>query len=187
MTRIGVFFGKLWDVWECGQTCLKWLINLLNWSQNKGKSRGIKLLNLCNTVLRSELQTLLWSWFPMFKLDELLTNMRNLLLRYMYFCLQQKLFKKELKPPFKPAAGRADDAFYFDPEFTSKTPQGMQVCVIIIHFLPSHMVHNGSMICGNCFNQIVLFLKLLDGHLDEKEWITVKWKTNLKCANSCFY
>ncbi|KAJ7363704.1 Ribosomal protein S6 kinase alpha-2 [Desmophyllum pertusum] len=26
-------------------------------------------------------------------------------------------------PPFKPAAGRADDAFYFDPEFTSKTPQ----------------------------------------------------------------
>lgn len=35
----------------------------------------------------------------------------------------EKLFKKELKPPFKPAAGRADDAFYFDPEFTSKTPQ----------------------------------------------------------------
>ncbi len=33
--------------------------------------------------------------------------------------------KKELKPPFKPAAGRADDAFYFDPEFTSKTPQGI--------------------------------------------------------------
>lgn len=29
-----------------------------------------------------------------------------------------------MKPPFKPAAGRADDAFYFDPEFTSKTPQG---------------------------------------------------------------
>lgn len=23
------------------------------------------------------------------------------------------------------AAGRADDAFYFDPEFTSKTPQGI--------------------------------------------------------------
>ena len=36
----------------------------------------------------------------------------------------QKLYSKELKPPFKPAAGRADDAFYFDPEFTSKTPQG---------------------------------------------------------------
>ncbi|KXJ17060.1 Ribosomal protein S6 kinase alpha-2 [Exaiptasia diaphana] len=34
-----------------------------------------------------------------------------------------KLYKREIKPPFKPAAGRADDAFYFDPEFTSKTPQ----------------------------------------------------------------
>ncbi|XP_048577450.1 ribosomal protein S6 kinase alpha-2-like isoform X2 [Nematostella vectensis] len=33
------------------------------------------------------------------------------------------LYKREIKPPFKPAAGRADDAFYFDPEFTSKTPQ----------------------------------------------------------------
>lgn len=42
-----------------------------------------------------------------------------------FYCVQQKLYKKELKPPFKPAAGRADDAFYFDPEFTSKTPQGM--------------------------------------------------------------
>jgi len=54
-------------------------------------------------------------------------SLRNLLLKYSikYFCVQQKLFKKELKPPFKPAAGRADDAFYFDPEFTSKTPQGM--------------------------------------------------------------
>ncbi|KAK3744812.1 hypothetical protein QZH41_008982, partial [Actinostola sp. cb2023] len=35
----------------------------------------------------------------------------------------EKLYKREIKPPFKPAAGRADDAFYFDPEFTSKTPQ----------------------------------------------------------------
>jgi len=34
-----------------------------------------------------------------------------------------KLFKRELLPPFKPAVSRVDDAFYFDTEFTSKTPK----------------------------------------------------------------
>ena len=35
-----------------------------------------------------------------------------------------KLLRKEINPPFKPAVSRADDAFYFDKEFTSKTPKG---------------------------------------------------------------
>ncbi|XP_030624528.1 ribosomal protein S6 kinase alpha-3 isoform X3 [Chanos chanos] len=34
-----------------------------------------------------------------------------------------KLFRREIQPPFKPAAGRPDDTFYFDPEFTAKTPK----------------------------------------------------------------
>uniref|UniRef100_A0A8C6PP13 non-specific serine/threonine protein kinase n=1 Tax=Nothobranchius furzeri TaxID=105023 RepID=A0A8C6PP13_NOTFU len=34
-----------------------------------------------------------------------------------------KLFRRELHPPFQPAAGRPDDTFYFDPEFTAKTPR----------------------------------------------------------------
>ncbi|XP_065114358.1 ribosomal protein S6 kinase alpha-3 isoform X4 [Paramisgurnus dabryanus] len=34
-----------------------------------------------------------------------------------------KLFRRELHPPFKPASGRPDDTFYFDPEFTAKTPK----------------------------------------------------------------
>ncbi|KAF5904977.1 ribosomal protein S6 kinase alpha-2, partial [Clarias magur] len=33
-----------------------------------------------------------------------------------------KLYRKELKPPFKPAVGRPEDTFHFDPEFTSRTP-----------------------------------------------------------------
>ncbi|XP_062851108.1 ribosomal protein S6 kinase alpha-2 isoform X2 [Trichomycterus rosablanca] len=33
-----------------------------------------------------------------------------------------KLYSKELKPPFKPAVGRPEDTFHFDPEFTSRTP-----------------------------------------------------------------
>ncbi|XP_066528117.1 ribosomal protein S6 kinase alpha-1 isoform X3 [Hoplias malabaricus] len=34
-----------------------------------------------------------------------------------------KLFRRELKPPFKPAVARPDDTFYFDSEFTSRTPK----------------------------------------------------------------
>jgi p90 ribosomal S6 kinase len=35
----------------------------------------------------------------------------------------EKLYKKDVIPPFKPAVSRADDAFYFDSEFTSRTPK----------------------------------------------------------------
>ncbi|CAG0884501.1 unnamed protein product, partial [Cyprideis torosa] len=34
-----------------------------------------------------------------------------------------KLFKKEVRPPFQPASANVDDAFYFDFEFTSRTPR----------------------------------------------------------------
>uniref|UniRef100_A0A8C7I3K8 non-specific serine/threonine protein kinase n=1 Tax=Oncorhynchus kisutch TaxID=8019 RepID=A0A8C7I3K8_ONCKI len=36
-----------------------------------------------------------------------------------------KLYRTELQPPFKPAAGKPDDTFCFDPEFTAKTPKGV--------------------------------------------------------------
>ncbi|XP_008561792.1 PREDICTED: ribosomal protein S6 kinase alpha-2-like [Galeopterus variegatus] len=35
-----------------------------------------------------------------------------------------KLYRKEIKPPFKPAVGRPEDTFHFDPEFTARTPTG---------------------------------------------------------------
>ncbi|KAK6473639.1 ribosomal protein S6 kinase alpha-6 isoform X1 [Huso huso] len=34
-----------------------------------------------------------------------------------------KLYRGEIQPPFKPAAGKPDDTFCFDPEFTAKTPK----------------------------------------------------------------
>ncbi|XP_060689414.1 ribosomal protein S6 kinase alpha-3 isoform X2 [Hemiscyllium ocellatum] len=34
-----------------------------------------------------------------------------------------KLCRREIMPPFKPAIGRPEDTFYFDPEFTAKTPK----------------------------------------------------------------
>ena len=60
--------------------------------------------------------------------------------RNFFISIWQKLFKKELKPPFKPAAGRADDAFYFDPEFTSKTPQGTFCLPVIIYCWPINLL-----------------------------------------------
>jgi len=36
----------------------------------------------------------------------------------------EKLARREIQPPFKPTACRAEDTFYFDSEFTSKTPKG---------------------------------------------------------------
>ncbi|XP_029332309.1 ribosomal protein S6 kinase alpha-1 [Mus caroli] len=35
-----------------------------------------------------------------------------------------KLYRREIKPPFKPAVAQPDDTFYFDTEFTSRTPRG---------------------------------------------------------------
>ena len=35
----------------------------------------------------------------------------------------KKLYNRTLQPPFKPVINRVDDAFYFDTEFTSKTPR----------------------------------------------------------------
>jgi p90 ribosomal S6 kinase len=35
----------------------------------------------------------------------------------------EKLCRRAISPPFKPACGRADDAYYFDTEFTSRTPK----------------------------------------------------------------
>ncbi|XP_004603531.1 ribosomal protein S6 kinase alpha-1 [Sorex araneus] len=34
-----------------------------------------------------------------------------------------KLYRREIKPPFKPAVAQPDDTFYFDTEFTSRTPR----------------------------------------------------------------
>uniref|UniRef100_A0A8C9Z212 non-specific serine/threonine protein kinase n=1 Tax=Sander lucioperca TaxID=283035 RepID=A0A8C9Z212_SANLU len=33
-----------------------------------------------------------------------------------------KLYRREMRPPFKPTVGRPEDTFHFDPEFTSRTP-----------------------------------------------------------------
>lgn len=41
----------------------------------------------------------------------------------------QKLYDKEIKPPFIPAVSRSDHTAYFDKEFTTRTPEGMIISV----------------------------------------------------------
>lgn len=57
----------------------------------------------------------------------------------------QKLYRKEIKPPFKPAVGRPEDTFHFDPEFTARTPTG--VCWF---FLAGLTPPNSSGLCEGC-------------------------------------
>ncbi|NXY77222.1 KS6AA kinase, partial [Glareola pratincola] len=55
-----------------------------------------------------------------------------------------KLYRREIKPPFKPAVGQPDDTFYFDTEFTSRTPKGSRgmeqaaPSVLLLSLLASH-------------------------------------------------
>uniref|UniRef100_A0A8C6KSR2 non-specific serine/threonine protein kinase n=1 Tax=Nothobranchius furzeri TaxID=105023 RepID=A0A8C6KSR2_NOTFU len=53
-------------------------------------------------------------------------NLQRILAQGLGFsCMQVHPFlcRRELQPPFKPAAGKPDDTFCFDPEFTAKTPK----------------------------------------------------------------
>lgn len=43
-----------------------------------------------------------------------------------------KLYRREIKPPFKPAVAQPDDTFYFDTEFTSRTPKGASLVWFVL-------------------------------------------------------
>uniref|UniRef100_U3J3D9 non-specific serine/threonine protein kinase n=1 Tax=Anas platyrhynchos platyrhynchos TaxID=8840 RepID=U3J3D9_ANAPP len=43
--------------------------------------------------------------------------------RHPFFFQNRLECEREIHPPFKPATGRPEDTFYFDPEFTAKTPK----------------------------------------------------------------
>lgn len=46
----------------------------------------------------------------------------------------QKLYDKEIKPPFIPAVSRSDHTAYFDKEFTTRTPEGIVLETFFFHF-----------------------------------------------------
>jgi p90 ribosomal S6 kinase len=51
----------------------------------------------------------------------------------------EKLLKRQVVPPFKPVASRVDDAFYFDTQFTSKTPRGIYFLRFLIAVAATHV------------------------------------------------
>ena len=82
--------------------------------------------------LSSEAQSLLRALFkrnPANRLGAGVQGVEELKLHPFFASINwDKLFKKEIIPPFKPAVSKADDTFYFDSEFTARTPRG--TCLI---------------------------------------------------------
>ena len=75
-----------------------------------------------------------------------------------------QLVQKKVVPPFKPVARRVDDAFYFDTQFTSKTPRGCSFTrysfPVISFFTSCLLVLASVLIC--CWLQLVhFFLQIL--------------------------
>lgn len=59
----------------------------------------------------------------------------------------QKLYRREIKPPFKPAVGQPDDTFYFDTEFTSRTPKGLYEFTQSQSFLSEMILYGFMLVC----------------------------------------
>uniref|UniRef100_A0A8C4F5L0 non-specific serine/threonine protein kinase n=1 Tax=Dicentrarchus labrax TaxID=13489 RepID=A0A8C4F5L0_DICLA len=59
---------------------------------------------------------------PQFLSPEVQSLLRALFKRNPANRLGIRLYRKEMRPPFKPTVGRPEDTFHFDPEFTSRTP-----------------------------------------------------------------
>lgn len=73
----------------------------------------------------------------------------------------QKLYNRQVNPPFKPACSR-DDAFYFDTEFTSRTPRGasFNTWILWLHlfWLKIHLVYQLVQPLKNYFEDLVMLL-----------------------------
>lgn len=60
----------------------------------------------------------------------------------------QKLYRREIKPPFKPAVAQPDDTFYFDTEFTSRTPKGASLICFVCLGLVQERGRESVAACG---------------------------------------
>lgn len=60
----------------------------------------------------------------------------------------QKLYRREIKPPFKPAVAQPDDTFYFDTEFTSRTPNGASLICFVCLGLVQERSQESVAACG---------------------------------------
>uniref|UniRef100_A0A8D1NNT3 non-specific serine/threonine protein kinase n=2 Tax=Sus scrofa TaxID=9823 RepID=A0A8D1NNT3_PIG len=105
------------DWWSYGKTFFK--ILFLDLSFQKCTKLGMP------QFLSTEAQSLLRMLFKRNPANRLGSEGVDEIKRHLFFANidWNKLYKREVHPPFKPASGKPDDTFCFDPEFTAKTPK----------------------------------------------------------------
>lgn len=87
----------------------------------------------------------------------------------------QKLYRREIKPPFKPAVGQPDDTFYFDTEFTSRTPKGLYEFMQSQSFLCEMILYDLILVCWCQQGKVRLLLVLLAPAGCSTEEVTQSW------------
>lgn len=120
--------GTAADWWSYGVLMFEMLTGALPFTGNNRKETMTMILKAklgMPQFLSPEAQSLLRALFKRNPANRLGGNGIEDLKVHPFFATinWDKLYARELSPPFKPAISRVDDAFYFDTEYTSKTPK----------------------------------------------------------------
>ncbi|CAH1799748.1 unnamed protein product [Owenia fusiformis] len=122
--------GTAADWWSYGVLMFEMLTGALPFQGSNRKETMTQILKAklgMPQFLSPEAQSLLRALFKRNPLNRLGTGPNGIedIKRHAFFASidWKKLVARQVSPPFKPACSRHDDAFYFDTEFTSKTPK----------------------------------------------------------------